>query len=171
VRLLLRVHARPWCFSMCCCCHVVDPPPSQHTHTCPSMLALLRASQTSRHTAAKDDIVCGNRAGAVTVLLDSEGRYSSGERAAELAVRVRVTCVLCGLTCMAASLSGPLSMLFTAAHVRTKLTGWRCALKHQTLPVAVLCCAAVLLATCRASAGRLWWCRRWQPSTSCCSRQ
>jgi histidinol phosphatase-like enzyme len=37
--------------------------------------------------SAKDDIVCGNCAGAVTVLLDSEGRYSVPEGAATLQVR------------------------------------------------------------------------------------
>jgi len=37
--------------------------------------------------SAKDDVVCGNRAGAVTVLLDSEGRYSTPEGAAVLEVR------------------------------------------------------------------------------------
>lgn len=26
--------------------------------------------------SAKDDVVCGNRAGAVTILLDTEGRYN-----------------------------------------------------------------------------------------------
>lgn len=29
--------------------------------------------------SAKDDVVCGNRAGAVTILLDTEGRYSGPE--------------------------------------------------------------------------------------------
>lgn len=36
--------------------------------------------------SAKDDVVCGNRAGAVTVLLDSEGRYSSPAGASLLEV-------------------------------------------------------------------------------------
>lgn len=45
--------------------------------------------------SAKDDVVCGNRAGAVTVLLDSEGRYSTAEGAALLEVTgAECLCVL-----------------------------------------------------------------------------
>ena len=45
---------------------------------------------------AKDDIVCGNRAGALTVLLDVDGRYAPGsgqEPEGEAAPTHRVTCM------------------------------------------------------------------------------
>jgi hypothetical protein len=43
--------------------------------------------------SAKDDVVCGNRAGGVTVLLDTEGRYSTPEGAASLEVSWAVSTV------------------------------------------------------------------------------
>jgi hypothetical protein len=39
---------------------------------------------------AKDDVVCGHRAEGVTVLMDTEGKYSSPEGAASLEVSIDV---------------------------------------------------------------------------------
>jgi histidinol phosphatase-like enzyme len=61
------------------------PSPEALIHICDTW-GIPPASVIMVGDSAKDDIVCGNRAGGVTVLLDSEGRYSTPEGAALLEV-------------------------------------------------------------------------------------
>lgn len=60
--------------------------------------------------SAKDDVVCGNRAGAVTVLLDSEGRYSTPAGAATLEGECRPSVMVPSLSAFHALLEQQLTL-------------------------------------------------------------